>query len=252
MKIGRGLQSLISTGILALGLGGLNSVDASVVIAGTRAIYQAKDRETTVKMSNEGKTPALVQAWLDDGDPKAAPSEVSVPFTITPPLSRIDPAKAQTLRIMHTGEPLPTDKESVFWLNVLEIPPKPEVESTDANMLQIAFRTRIKMFYRPMGLAGEAVEAPSKVVWRIVLDGKNAVLEARNPTPYFVSYGSVELISGETVLANNDGGMIAPGETQGFPLSKNVAAPSGSKVRYQAINDWGGPIDGDSPLGKPD
>ncbi|PJI52023.1 molecular chaperone EcpD, partial [Methylobacterium radiotolerans] len=60
---------------------------------------------------------------------------------------------------MHTGEPMPQDKESVFWLNVLEIPPK---DKANQNLLQMAFRSRIKLFYRPAGLKGKAEDAPSQ------------------------------------------------------------------------------------------
>ena len=47
---------------------------ASVVITGTRVIYPEMEREVTVKLNNDGNTPALVQVWLDDGNPKTLPS----------------------------------------------------------------------------------------------------------------------------------------------------------------------------------
>jgi chaperone protein EcpD len=102
----------------------VSSAHASVVISGTRVVYQAKEREVTVKLSNEGSSPALVQVWLDTGNPNATPDESDVPFTLTPPLFRLDPKKGQSLRLIYTQEPLPQDKESLFWLNVLEVPPR--------------------------------------------------------------------------------------------------------------------------------
>ena len=47
-----------------------------------------------------------------------------MPFTMVPPLFRLDPKKGQMLRIVYTQEPLATDKETLFWLNVLEVPPR--------------------------------------------------------------------------------------------------------------------------------
>ena len=38
---------------------------ASVVIQGTRVIYPESAKEVTVKMVNEGRSPLLVQSWLD-------------------------------------------------------------------------------------------------------------------------------------------------------------------------------------------
>ena len=77
-------------------------------------LYPADQREITLKLSNEGSGPVLVQSWIDDGDPNAAPDQVKVPFTLTPPLFRLDSKKGQTLRIIYTQEPLAKDRESLF------------------------------------------------------------------------------------------------------------------------------------------
>lgn len=243
------IKTLFAAGVFALGMAGALQAQASVVIGGTRVIYNAKDRETTVKLSNEGKMPALTQVWIDKGDPKAAPSDIAVPFTVTPPVARIDPAKAQTLRIIYTGEPLPQDKESVFWLNVLEVPPKPTGDQAEANTLQMAFRSRLKLFFRPAGLEGKASEAPAQTVWRLVQDGDRPALEGRNPTSYHVSFSSLRLVGGGREAQFDDGGMIGPGETKVFPLSGDVPQGAEAQVHYKAINDHGGTTKGESALG---
>ena len=46
---------------------------ASVVIEATRVIFPAQEREVTIKLTNDGKTPALVQTWLDKGEANASP-----------------------------------------------------------------------------------------------------------------------------------------------------------------------------------
>ena len=241
-------KTFLTTGVLAVGLMGTLQAHASVVIAGTRIIYNAKDSEQTIKLTNEGKSPALTQVWLDKGDPKASPSSIQVPFTVTPPVARIDPGKGQTLRVLYTGEALPKDKESVFWLNILEVPPKPTADEAGANRLQMAFRSRIKMFFRPEGLKGTPDEAPAQISWRVVESGNRAMLEARNPTPYHVSFASLELTGGGKTATFEEGGMVNPGETQTFPLAGEVFRGAGAKVRYQAINDYGGPAAGEAAL----
>src|SRR5215475_3561481 len=50
--------------------------EASVVIAATRVIYDANESEVTLKLSNEGQSPALVQSWIDAGDVRGAPSNI--------------------------------------------------------------------------------------------------------------------------------------------------------------------------------
>jgi len=232
--------------LFGVGFALLLDAQASVVIAGTRVVYNAKEREVTVRLSNEGQLPALTQVWLDKGDASAAPASIAVPFTVTPPISRIDPGKGQTLRIFHTGEPMPQDRESVFWLNVLEVPPTSKNQA-DANKLQLAFRTRIKLFYRPGGLAGSAGEAPAKIEWRLQRRNGQAFLVAHNPTAFFVSFASMELAGEGKPAKFEQGGMVGPGETQEFALTADVPAAS-LTVHYQAISDLGGPLAGDSPL----
>lgn len=241
----RSLRLALAAGLLALGLGGVLPAQASVVIAGTRVIFNGQERETTIKLTNEGQSPALVQVWLDKGDPKAAPASINVPFTVTPPVSRIDPGKGQTLRILHTGEALPQDKESVFWLNVLEIPPAASAQDSDANRLQLAFRSRIKLFYRPAGLKS-ADDAPGKIRWRLLANGKQVSLEAINPTAYHVSIAELNVSSGGKSARSADGGMVGPGETKQFPLVGEVGTGADLKVHYQAINDYGGAQEGEA------
>lgn len=237
------LRAVMSLALLIVGGVCTSQVNASVVIAGTRVVYNSKEREVTIKLTNDGALPALVQVWLDKGDAKASPAEIVVPFTIAPPVARIEPGKGQTLRIFYTNEPLPQDKESVFWLNVLEIPPE---GGAQFNKLQLAFRSRIKFFYRPSGLKGTAQEAPTEIEWKMLRDGKK--VELRNPTPYFVSLASFEIEGGAKASTFDEGGMVGPGEAKEFSLSSQVSPATGLKVRYHAINDFGGAIDGEASL----
>jgi fimbrial chaperone protein/chaperone protein EcpD len=165
---------------------------------------------------------------------------------VTPPISRIDPGKGQTLRIFHTGESLPQDRESVFWLNVLEVPPAAK-DQGEANKLQLAFRTRIKLFYRPSGLAGSADDAPARIEWRLRREGGRVALEARNPTAYFVSFSSLEVAGAGKPAKFDLGGMVGPGESKEFPLTGEVS-PAALTLHYKAINDFGGAVTGESPL----
>lgn len=221
-------------------------VKASVVIGGTRVIYMASEPEVTLKLSNEGRSPALVQSWIDAGDVKSAPTTVNAPFVVTPPISRIDPGKSQTLRIVYTGEPLPHDRESVYWLDVLEVPPKPR-DAADVNRVQIAFRSRIKLFYRPEKLKGTSADAPSQIHWRLIRAAGKQTLEGHNPTQYYISLVDVTLLSGPH-KATADGGIIGPGETHAFPLSGEEIEAAGAKVHYTTVNDYGAFVDGETPV----
>lgn len=111
--------------LLALMLAGSFTAQASVVITGTRVVYPANQKEVTVRFENKNPKPALVQVWLDSGNEDATPEEARVPFLATPPIFRMEPGRQQVLRLSYTGEPLPTNQESLFWLNMLEVPQGP-------------------------------------------------------------------------------------------------------------------------------
>lgn len=225
----------------ALGLLLVAQAQAGVVITQRRVIYPADEPEATVHLVNEGKAPALVQTWLDNGaDMHEPPETIDVPFTLSDPLLQVAPEGRKSLRLRHTGKPMPTDRESLFWLNVQDVPPKSE---EGANSLRLAFRIRIKVFYRPSGLPGQPGEAPGQVRWQLVEQGQGLALKASNPTPYYVNLGEVALTSaGNTYEAGQ--GYVAPGETALFPLPAGTpAAAADAEVAYVAIEDSG--------LGKP-
>ena len=92
------------------GLGVLMSLQAiavqgEIVIDRTRVIYPVTARTVVVNLHNEADGPRLVQAWIDDGDAMAAPENSDVPFTITPPIARMNAGTGRALRIMHDQTP---------------------------------------------------------------------------------------------------------------------------------------------------
>jgi chaperone protein EcpD len=226
-------------------------VSASVIVGGTRVIYPGSAREVTVKVNNVGNDPSLVQVWADGGDASVSADKADAPFVIMPPIFRIDPANAQTLRIIYTHEPLPQDKESVFWLNVLDVPPSLTMQGPrDANVLQLAIRTRIKIVYRPENLPGDSIKAAEHIKWHVVpaASGKGYALRGMNASAYAVSFNRVGL-SAHDKAYSGDGGMILPGGTTDFLLKSLSALPSGvARVSYQWINDYGAGEDLDAQL----
>jgi P pilus assembly chaperone PapD len=213
---------------------------ANVVIAGTRVVFPAEDGEVTVRLTNDNIHPALIEAWVDSGDEHSTPDKVNTPFLITPPLFRMEAHKDQSLRIIATPAPLPSDRESLFWLNVLEIPPKPTgAEMQGKNTLQFAIRSRLKLFYRPAHLPGDVQKAPEQVTWKAVASGSNYALEVRNPTPYHITFVQLSLdVDGKHYTADN--GMVDPLGTLRLTVKGLTHAPAaGTAVAYDIINDFG-------------
>jgi chaperone protein EcpD len=237
------MKNLLALGATLIALATFSvAADASVVIGGTRVVFPAAGGEVTVRLNNNGEQPALVEAWIDASNPDSTPDTARVPFLITPPLFRMNAGKGQSLRIVYTGQPLPKDRESLFWLNVLEIPPKPGTATGEAqNTLQFAVRSRLKLFFRPADLAGNPLTAASQVTWSVTADGQGYALVAHNPTPYHVTFSKVSLGAG-TALAT-DTGMVAPLSTLRLPLAAAAAAPAaGTAVAFTTINDFGAAV----------
>lgn len=218
---------------------------AGIVVDGTRVVYPAAKREVTINIHNPAESPSLVQAWLDAGDANAKPGESKVPFVLTPPLFRLDPTKAQSLRLVYTHDPLPADRESLFWLNVLDIPPRSAANPDLPNQLELAFKHRMKVFFRPAGLAGSAANAPAQLTWKLVAqDGKIVALQAINPTAYHVSLTLLAVtIAGRSTNAKAD--MVDPFATRRFELPEALTAAGGpAAVEYSFVNDYGGDVKG--------
>lgn len=222
---------------------------ASVVVAGTRVVYPADTRDVSVRVTNNGEIPALVQSWVDDGNATARPEDLDVPFTITPSIYRLDPSKTQVMRLVFLGAPLPKDRETVYWLNVLEVPPKPAAGAAE-NYLQFAIRSRLKVFYRPGGLPGTPEAAPAALRWS-VSDVKDGALQLKvdNPSAFHVSFAEVSVVMADGKATEPVNGMVAPRNA----LQLQVKLPAGLKpapvrVNFKSVNDYGAFVDGTAEL----
>jgi chaperone protein EcpD len=227
-------------------LGSITAVQdttAGIVIDTTRVVYPAAKREVTINIRNNSQAPSLVQAWLDTGDANSKPGESGVPFVLTPPLFRLDPTKSQSLRMVYTQEPLPTDRESLFWLNVLDVPPRAAKNPDRPNQLEMAFKHRMKVFFRPTGLKGSAADAPAQLTWKLsARDGKLVGIQAGNPTAYHVSLIKLTAtVDGKPVMFKAE--MVGPFANDTFPVEVPVNAPGAAiELEYTFVNDYGGNV----------
>lgn len=216
----------------------INSSLAGVVLSSTRVIYPEASKEVTLKVTNEETRPALAQIWLDDGDKDAKPQQVKVPFFITPAFSRIDGSKSQSFRIFKTEDiaKLPKDRESIFYLNVLDIPPKsPDIDtSTSGGGIQFSIRSRIKLFYRPTNLKGVANQAPSEA--NIIGDGNGVII--KNNTPFHLNLQNLILKQSPNIRAVDKSILVPPFESKKVKFNQKLN--KGNIFQYESINDLGG------------
>lgn len=219
------------------------SACAAFSLIGTRIVYPVNAKFADVTVENVGNQSGQMVAWVDEGDADSTPETSNAPFLLAPAVKVLGPGRRQVLRISYTGPELPLDRETVYYLNVMEIPPKPTGQRTE-SIVQFAVRTRIKIFMRPGGLPMEPSVAAQKVAWELDAGSESVVIRAKNPSPYFISLGLVKIMRGDTVLAELERGMVPPwGQTEFRAQPTKDVFEGATTVRYRYINDYGGAED---------
>ena len=239
--------------VAACAWGSPQGAHAAVIVHGTRVIYPAQEREVTVRVENTGDLELLVQSWLDEGDSQASPDQADVPFHLGPAVFRLKPNAQQSLRIIKTGGDLPTAQEKLYWLNVLEVPPKSN-DGEARNKLHVTLRTRLKLIYRPASLKPEgARRAPAALRWSLVRNpnGAGMALQAINPTPYYVHLAQLQLKQGTRSFKHPDIAVAAPNTTTVFALPTATATQPGGEVHLVYLTDNGAERPHTAPLASP-
>ncbi|HEK1766257.1 TPA: fimbria/pilus periplasmic chaperone [Pseudomonas putida] len=214
------------TAVAALFLG--NVADAALTVDGSRFVYRAQARLLSIRVGNNSSQPILAQIWLDRGDLHADPARLAVPFVILKPLLRLDPLQHTMVQVQYTGESLPRDRESLYWINFLEVPALPTDRS---HLLRVAYRLRMKLLFRPTGLPASGANAARQLRWRV----RQGALVVTNPSPVFVSVTSLRLGTGGRELD------IEPFTIDPF-ASRVVPSPSAGtagEIGYTFVGDGG-------------
>ncbi|EPN6628509.1 MULTISPECIES: fimbria/pilus periplasmic chaperone [Enterobacteriaceae] len=215
-----------------LGMTCLSSAQAAIALDRTRAIISGNEKSISLNISNENKQlPYLAQGWIENDKGE----KITSPFTVLPPVQRIEPgARSQVkIQVLPDVANLPKDRESVFYFNLREIPPK----SDKPNTLQIALQTRIKLFYRPDAIVPTREQMANPWQENLTLIKEGDQYKVNNPTPYnVILVDAMPKKDGKTV-AGFEPIMIAPKSSQ--PLRVSASALGNSPV-LTYINDYGG------------
>lgn len=200
-----------------------NTVSAGIVIGGSRIIYPADARQTSISVKNDSKTSSyLIQSWVEKQDGSRTSD-----FIVTPPLYLSAPGNENILRIISAGASLASEKESLYYFNVKAVPSVNKTSIEKKNSVVVATTIKVKLFVRPEGLKPDRDNAERELIFT----RKNKSLDIYNPTPYWITL--TKLKAGERKL---DDVMISP---QGR-VSVSMPAGSGTIVSWSSINDHGG------------
>lgn len=214
-------KTLVFSALLATSLAHA-AKSGGVTVGGTRLIYDGGKKEASLSITNSDTNPYLIQSWTEadnNGTEK-------VPFIVTPPLFRLEGNQQNVLRIVRTGNSIPEDRESLYWLNIKSIPTGSK--QSEINTLQIAVKTRIKLIYRPESLIGKPEEMASKLIW----SHSGNKLSVDNPTPFVMNFNRVKI--GNTTI--KDATYVLPMSKATFTTPVNASG----KVSWKLISDYGG------------
>ncbi|EBZ6326656.1 fimbrial chaperone protein StdC [Salmonella enterica subsp. enterica serovar Gaminara] len=176
---------------------------AAVSLDRTRIILDGKDKSVSVTLSNDDRhAPNLAQSWVTDADGNKTSA-----LLVLPPLQRIDAGQKSQVRITQVRsltDRLPQDRETLFWFNVRGIPPKPD----EANVLQLAMQSRLKLFYRPASIMKkDSSDRPER---RLVAEREGEHLTLKNPTPYYITVVWLGTQSSQRLSGFRDAVMVPP------------------------------------------
>lgn len=188
-----------------------------------------KTASQSVVLTNNSKTqPYLAQAWIEDINGV----KITEPLIALPILQRVNPGQDKQVKISLVGNVnnLPKDRESIFFFNALGIPPK---AAEGGNNIAIVMQSKLKLFYRPKGLA----EYPTRNGWleEIVVKKAGNGLVIQNPSAYHaVLYGVIS--SGHAKLTEKEL-ILKP-----FSIENYDVRVVGNKIDLFYINDFGSSV----------
>jgi P pilus assembly chaperone PapD len=237
---GRALASRLALGVAALLVWNTQAV-AGVTPEVSRVVFDEGAVEQSLQLFNVNKYPVLVQAWIDDGNILALPQNSKAPIIALPPIFRMSPGDQMSLRLINSGNALPTDRESLFWLNLYEIPATPKRGAANEQIVTVTMRTQIKVFVRPEKLPVPPDELPKRLTFSLVHRAGKLALEIGNPTPYYATIAEVQLTI-EGAQKQEPVEMVAPFSHAEMDFGP-VPAKAGehAKVIFSLLGDDGNP-----------
>jgi fimbrial chaperone protein len=220
--------------LLFVGLAANQTVQAGGFgISNTRLIYPEGAPSVSLTLRNtQSDSPYLVHTTIS----AALDGKGAAPFLVSPPLFRLEPNSSNQIRISAHGGGLPSDRESVFYINARAIPSSTAGTEEDQQQnvggeVKLGVANVIKLFYRPSGLTPSVADAHKNLQITLVKEG----LQVYNASPYFINFAGIRFGGEALSLASPGANMIAPFSSHIFATKVKQG-----EVDWRVINDLGG------------
>ena len=217
------IKPLIASLMTALTLTASMASHAALSVDQSRYVFKGDKDAISIVVENAAKKTYGGQTWIEN----IRESDTRPSFVVTPPFFKVAGEGKQVLRVIKALEKMPEDKESIYWVNLQEIPP-----ANKEGGLSIALRTKVKLLYRPASLIAGRKNAESGLTLKTTPAG--TLLE--NTTPYVFAIAEVLDQKDKPLMLNEKAhatlGMFAPGDT--------LALPAGSQAtQVVSVDDLG-------------
>lgn len=200
----------------------VNTALAALALNATRYIYGGNVSALSAIANNASDTMYGAQVWVDN----MLKTDTRPVFIATPSFFKIKGHGKQVFRIMKMTDLMPKNKESVYWLNLQEIPP-----AQKGSGISMAIRTRVKLIYRPQSLMKGRDGAESTMTIEH-LPGQQWLV---NTTPYIFAIGAILNNHDKPVILNT----VETHKLTMFMPGDKINITGNTVKAVQALNDYG-------------
>ena len=202
-------------------------------VSPVRIYVAAKDRTTSVTVTNESDVELVMQADVFQWKQTSTGQEdltLTEDLIVAPPIIRLAPRAKQIIRLALL-KPAPPEQQLTYRLIVREIPevkpPEPGVQ------LQIALAFSMPIFISPPGVKRQLVCQTQ----RVAQDTVRVSCENTGNAYAFASDFKLTSASGEIVASSNSGGYVLPGIKRSFDVKRASGPIPSGKVQLVVTQD---------------
>jgi fimbrial chaperone protein len=196
-----------------------------------RIYMTPRDRAVAVTITNEGDTPVVLQADLNNWSQKADGTDeltLTEDLILAPPIIKLAPKAKQVVRLALL-KPADASRQLTYRMILREIPEA--LASQDKVQVPIALALSMPVFITPPPAARKISCTPQR-------DGQTITIQCANSGSAYAQVREILLKRGENVEARFEGGVyILPGARKPHPLKADRAIAAGAAQLVVAYDD---------------
>lgn len=218
--------------------------EAAVMVLQNRLIIHRENvRNKLLLVNNSAMVPVLVKAWIDDGDETNNKQSQAYPFLVVPSLLKLEPNQLYNIEILPTRlmAKLPTDRESLFWINLFEIAGEHTDNSVNSQTraIKVGLNSQLKLIYRPFTEDDCLDDINQKLSFSIEKTEALSHLTITNSSRHVVTPAEIELVSatGSTRVELGFDRDIQPFSERKYRI-KSTTDSAYLQIKYSLLDDY--------------